>query len=64
MAFYPANDHVYKYFLYCPEITEDEAEDKLQDAIRERFSSFGNVSIFFSMMDCFLDLVESCFAFF
>nr|XP_010927142.1 uncharacterized protein LOC105049253 isoform X1 [Elaeis guineensis] len=24
------------------EITEDEAEDKLQDAIRERFSSFGN----------------------
>lgn len=31
------------YFLSISEITEDEAEDKLQDAIRERFSSFGDV---------------------
>lgn len=30
--------------LWHPEISEDEAEDRLQDAIQEKFAVFGDVS--------------------
>jgi len=32
-----------EYSVGCAEISEDEAEDRLQDAIQEKFAVFGDV---------------------
>lgn len=34
---------VFFFFGLWPEISEDEAEDRLQDAIQEKFAVFGDV---------------------
>lgn len=50
-----------------PEISEDEAEDRLQEAIQEKFVVFGDVWIYFSaillhIMQLFwMDLVGNTF---
>lgn len=33
----------FDFYLWCAEISEDEAEDRLQDAIQEKFAVFGDV---------------------
>lgn len=44
---FSSNLHLLLFLLWQVEISEDEAEDRLQDAIQEKFAVFGDVCLLY-----------------